>query len=148
MDGLGLIAAERALLSSIWLDGDRVMILRLDARDFVDEFNQWLHRTLKAIVTDGEPLDGVAIARRARSDPKAPDDAVTEAAQLLSEAPTTAHKDYYFKAIRMERARRFVHTVCDSAKAMDLEAPNEPLRTLEWMKERTEEGIKQLSELT
>ncbi len=148
MDGLGLIAAERAMLSSVWVDGDSHMIQRLEHRDFIDDFHIWLLGTLKAIVAAGEPLDGVAFKRRTRVDDAAPEDAIVQAMHLLTETPTTAHKDYYFRTLRMERARRFVHALCDSAKQKDLEAPNEPLATLKWMRERVEMGIKQIEELT
>jgi replicative DNA helicase len=145
---LGLIEAERALLSSAWLDGDRELVMKMHEKDFVDKFNRWLLSALQAIVAAGEPLDAVALARRIRTDKKAPSDAHAEAYQLLRESPTTAHKDYYFRTVRMERGRRFVHSMCDSAKQRDLRNPNEPLETIQWLRDCADEGIRQLSSLT
>lgn len=141
-----MMEAESAMLSSAWLSEDAEMISRLDSRDFVDPFHRWLLATLKTIVAAGEPLDAVAVTRRIRCDPSAPEDAHACAMQVLRSQPTTAHKDYYFRVLRIERGRRYLHRICDEAKQRDFRLPNEPMATFEWLQGHIADAIEKLKE--
>jgi replicative DNA helicase len=145
MDGLGLEAAELAMLSSVWITQDAGMIQCLDERDFVDEFHQRLLAHLQALVRDGEPLDGVSLIRRLRADRELSDGDRADIFAVLQSAPTPLHKDYYYRVLREERARRYIHTFCDDAKARNINHPNDPQGTLQWIKDCASEAIAKLA---
>jgi replicative DNA helicase len=145
MDGLGLEAAELAMLSSVWITQDAGMIQCLDERDFVDEFHQRLLAHLQALVRAGEPLDGVSLIRRLRADRELSDGDRADIFAVLQSAPTPLHKDYYYRVLREERARRYIHKFCDDAKARNISHPNDPQGTLQWIKDCASEAIAKLA---
>ncbi len=139
---VGDIDAERALLASVWLSDDREMVLRLEKHDFVDIFNQWLFSKLEAVVKADEPLDMVAVLRRVRAPggmdalPEFARESVpADIAELLRDCPTTAHKEYYFSVVRVERARRSSVLLADSMKEKLTTKSLDPMRVLKWVEE-------------
>lgn len=112
---------ERAMLATVWLANDFVMVMRLDEADFVLPFHQWLFRHLRALVDDDQPLDMVALQQRLRK-PGAFDgltklevDGVkgTIAETLLAWAPPSS-VEFYFATLREERLKRRAYQVAEN----------------------------------
>lgn len=138
------VDCERALLASVWLAGDFVMVLQLEREDFVDPFCGWLWQHLRAMVDANEPLDMVAFLRRLKRPgaieglPAEYDEARAKAdvAELLGSFGPVSAIDYYFRVLRGERLGRAVLRLCDRAVKRITVERHEPSAVLGWMGEQ------------
>ena len=134
------IAAESALLASIWLDEDRAGLLdKLEQRDFVDPFCQWLCEVLQETKEHEGVLDMVAVMRRARRPAQLAklgkglsDQLAYQIASVLDCEATSAHAAYYFGVVRAERLKRAVLSLA-SAIVNRVQDQHEPKAILEFV---------------
>lgn len=139
------VDCERAMLSSAWLAGDFVMMLRLEPRDFVDPLCRWLHGHLRDLVEADEPLTMVALLRRVRLPDGCDGLSASEIdalpwsiGELLTTATTTAHLEYYFGVLRTERLRRAAARLADAIRERITAQMQEPAAVLAWAGEQVE----------
>jgi len=108
------LAAEEALLSSVWLSADADGFLdRIESKDFTDPLLQWLLLLLKLTADAGDPLDMIAVLRRARKPEmlerlprELQGDMAAHVARVLERECTSAHTGYYFRVVRQARLNR------------------------------------------
>ena len=130
------VAAEEAMMASVWLSDDGAMLDRLEERDFVDPFCLWLFQVLRDTREAGEPLDMLAVMRRVRR-PEVLNrlpaimrkGVASEIARVLTASCTSAHLAYYLRVLRTERLRRAVATLSDSIRER-VESHQEPVEIL------------------
>lgn len=137
-------AAERLLLATAWVNADFVMVMRLEAEDFVDPFCKWLLGHLRALVDADEPMDVVALMRRVRRPGGMEglsafdrDSLPGSLAELMREAsPTTAHLEFYFGVLRIERLRRAIGRLADEMRKRSEKRLHDPPAVLAWAGEQ------------
>jgi replicative DNA helicase len=137
------VDCERAMLATVWLAKDFLMLMRLDEADFASPFHQWLYRHLRALVDDEEPLDMVALQQRLKKPGafeglSASDQDGHRAAigDLLSAWAPPANVEYYFRVLRTERLKRAVGRLADSMRDRIEKRQHNPAAVLEWAAEQ------------
>lgn len=138
---------ERAMLATVWLADDAAMVLNLDEKDFVEPFNAWLFRHLRALVESEQPLDMVALLRRLRR-PRA-FDGLTQLevdghkgmiAEVLTTWAPPSRAEFYFAALRTERQRRMACRMCERALER-LKENQDPVAVLSWLVANAERAL-------
>ena len=120
------LAAEEALLSSVWLSADADGFLdRIESKDFTDPLLQWLLLLLKLTADAGDPLDMIAVLRRARKPEmlerlprELQGDMAAHVARVLERECTSAHTGYYFRVVRLHPLEQSIFTMLTNLVVM------------------------------
>ena len=142
--------AERALLTSIFLNANYELLELVESRDFTDPLLAWLIGEWQLMVADGEPLgDAVAFSRWTRrgdvlrrlfDEALGMDrrDVIAAWAEISKEYAGSAHDAYYFRVLRNERCRRALALVLERAAEKDKDSPHDPAGTIDWCLDQLE----------
>lgn len=145
------IDCERAMLATVWLANDFLMVMRLDENDFIDPFHQWLYRHLRGLVDDNEPLDMVALQRRLKK-PNAfhglskdeQEKHRAALAELLTAWAPPAHVEYYFRTLRTERLKRAIARLADTMRERTEQRQHDPAAVLTWAGEQIDRLLRKV----
>lgn len=113
------VAAERAVIGSILIDGERCMPLAVNAGVADDWFTverlslAW--HAMRLLFTEGVAIDAITVLERAtrcKNEPRSPFGAtefqIADVEAIVNEVPTTAHFEYYLELCRLETMFRRV----------------------------------------